>query len=112
VVFHQASTISPFELADISSVVLSIPSFFLFPRHPARARFLNEDEKYIAIERIRMNNTGTQNTHFKWSHVREAVLDVKTWMFVLMIFCVSLVSGGIGTFGRETYSLLAYLGRY
>ena len=90
-----------FLTCGLLAVLLSIPTFFIFPRHPARARFLDERQKYIALERIRLNNTGTQNTHFKWYHVREAAVDLKTWIWVVMIFCVSLVSGGIGAFGPQ-----------
>lgn len=63
---HANSKLYPYQLiflvAGLISVVLAIPTFYLFPRHPARARFLTEDERYIALERIRLNNTGTQNT--------------------------------------------------
>jgi hypothetical protein len=52
-----------------SAVALSIPTWFLFPAHPTKAKFLSEHDKYIALERIRLNNTGTQNTreyHSSW----------------------------------------------
>jgi hypothetical protein len=54
---------------------------------------------YLALERIRLNNTGTQNTNFQWAQVIECVLDPKQWGFAVMVFCVSLVSGGISAFG-------------
>lgn len=79
---------------------------FILPSHPTKARFLNDEQKYIALERIRLNNTGTQNTEFKWSQVKECLLDPKQWAFALMVFCVSLVSGGISAFGREYWSTL------
>ncbi|WOO82425.1 putative transporter [Vanrija pseudolonga] len=88
-----------FLVPGIISVALAIPTFWLFPRHPVKARFLTEDDKYVALERIRLNNTGTQNTDFKWSQVRECLVDPKSWMWLLMIFTVSVVSGGITTFG-------------
>jgi len=46
----------------ISAVALSIPTWFIFPAHPTKAKFLSEQDKYFAMERIRLNNTGTQNT--------------------------------------------------
>ena len=36
---------------------------------------------------------------FDWSQVRECLLDPKQWMYVICVFCVSLVSGGISAFG-------------
>jgi len=54
----------------ISAVVLVIPTCFILPSHPTRARFLSDEKKYFALERIRLNNTGTQNTggfhRFPW----------------------------------------------
>jgi hypothetical protein len=45
-----------------SAVALSIPTWFIFPAHPTKAKFLSEHDKYLVLERIRLNNTGTQNT--------------------------------------------------
>ncbi|WWC96612.1 hypothetical protein V866_003482 [Kwoniella sp. B9012] len=100
----QANTsLHPYQLiflvCGLIAVVLSIPFFFLFPGHPTKARWLNDHQKYVSLERIRLNNTGTQSTTFKWSQVRECVLDPKTWFCVVNVFCISLVSGGITTFG-------------
>nr|XP_019050758.1 hypothetical protein I302_01200 [Kwoniella bestiolae CBS 10118]OCF29688.1 hypothetical protein I302_01200 [Kwoniella bestiolae CBS 10118] len=100
----QANTsLHPYQLiflvCGLIAVVLSIPFFLLFPGHPTKARWLNDHQKYISLERIRLNNTGTQSTTFKWSQVKECVLDPKTWFCVVNVFCISLVSGGITTFG-------------
>jgi hypothetical protein len=43
---------------------------------------LTEEEKAMAIERLRANQTGTGSSEFKWDHVVEVFLDVKTWLFV------------------------------
>ena len=57
------------------------------------------EQKYLALERIALNNTGTQNTTFRWDQVFECLLDPKQWGFAILVFCVSLVSGGISAFG-------------
>jgi hypothetical protein len=59
----------------------------ILPRHPTRARWLTDEPKYIALERIRLNNTGTQNQHFKWKQVIECFIDPKSWMWVVMSEC-------------------------
>ncbi|WRT66019.1 uncharacterized protein IL334_002970 [Kwoniella shivajii] len=100
---HAKTSIHPYQLiflvCGLIAVVLAIPTFFLFPGHPTKARWLSDDQKYVALERIRMNNTGTQSTTFKWSQVKECFLDPKSWICMINIFCISLVSGGITTFG-------------
>lgn len=76
-----------------------IPVAFLLPSHITTARFLSDEQKYLALERIALNNTGTQNTTFRWPQVFECLLDPKQWGFAILVFCVSLVSGGISAFG-------------
>lgn len=64
------------------------------------AKFLKTDhDKIIAIERLRMNQMGISSAKWKWEHVREAVLDVKTYLWFCMIAAISIPSGGISTFG-------------
>ena len=82
-----------------SAIVLAVPTLFILPGHPTRARWLNDEQKFIALERIRLNNTGSQSTHFKWDQVKECFLDPKAWIYAATVFCVSLVSGGISAFG-------------
>lgn len=76
-----------------------IPTYFFLPSHITTARFLTDEQKYIALQRIRINNTGTQNTKFKWQQVFECLLDIKQWVFALQVFCISVLSGGISAFG-------------
>lgn len=74
--------------------------FWLLPNSPTTARFLrNGDDRLIALERLRENNTGTKVSKFNWPQLFEAFRDLKTYLWFLMFFCVSCPSGGIGTFG-------------
>lgn len=64
-----------------------------------QARFLHQDDKLMAIERLRMNQMGISSGTWKWSHVRECLLDLKTWFWFSMLAAVSIPSGGITNFG-------------
>lgn len=57
------------------------------PDSPMEAKFLNHAEKLIAVERLRMNQTGIGSGLWKWDHVLEAFIDPKTWLW----FCLMLV---------------------
>ena len=46
-----------------------------------------------------MNQQGVENDQWKWDHVKETCLDVKTWFWFALMFAISLPSGGISTFG-------------
>lgn len=63
------------------------------------ARFLDEEDKLVAIERLRANQQGIEGDTWKWEHVKEAALDLKTWGWAAMMFSISVPSGGISTFG-------------
>lgn len=69
------------------------------PDSPVEAKFLNDNDKLIAIERLRMNQMGMGSGVWKWDHVREAMLDLKTWLWFSLMFIISIPSGGISTFG-------------
>jgi hypothetical protein len=65
-----------------------LPSIFM-PDSPMTAKFLKGDDKLIAIERLRMNQQGIVAGVWKWSHVWEALLDVKTWLWFCLMFIIS-----------------------
>lgn len=81
------------------TVGYSFVVLWLMPDSPTRTHILNEEEKLIAIERLRQNQTGIENYAWKWAHVREAAMDIKTWLWAAMMFTISVPSGGISTFG-------------
>ncbi|KAH8680667.1 major facilitator superfamily domain-containing protein [Xylariales sp. PMI_506] len=62
-------------------------------------RFLTEDEKLLALERLRANQTGTGNRDFKWKQVVETLLDIKTWLFVAMGLTLNVTAIVTNTFG-------------
>lgn len=63
------------------------------------ARFLTEDEKRAAIERVRANQTGTGSREFKWDHVIEALLEPKSWLFCAITLCLNTGAAVTNTFG-------------
>lgn len=81
------------------TVGYSFVVLFMMPDSPTKTKILTEEEKLIAIERLRQNQMGIENYSWKWAHVREAALDFKTWNWAIMMFSISVPSGGISTFG-------------
>lgn len=82
--------------------------FYFLPDSPITAKFLTEDDKLVAIERLKANQQGIENDIWKWEHVKEAVLDLKTWMWGFMMFSISVPSGGISTFGPLIVKAFGY----
>jgi membrane-associated phospholipid phosphatase len=62
-------------------------------------KWLNDEERKVAIERLRNNQTGIKNRLIKWYQAREAALDPKTWLFVLFGLSTQVVNGAVSNFG-------------
>lgn len=61
------------------------------PDSPMEAKFLGEREKVIAVERLRANQMGIISREWRWDHVWETLLDVKTWIWFILIIAISYV---------------------
>ncbi|CAL5867356.1 uncharacterized protein PFLUO_LOCUS1572 [Penicillium psychrofluorescens] len=81
------------------TVGLSLVILIYMPDSPIKSKFLQEEDKLVAIERLRMNQQGFESDKWKWDHVKEACLDVKSWIWFALMFSISIPSGGISTFG-------------
>lgn len=74
--------------------------YWLLPNSPTTAKFLARgNDRLIAIDRLKENNTGTKSSTFKWNQFWETLKDPKTYMWAGMWFCAACPSGGIGAFG-------------
>lgn len=52
--------------------------WWLMPNSPTTAKFLRHgDDRLIALDRLKENNTGTKSSIFKWSQVWETYRDIK-----------------------------------
>ena len=72
------------------------------------ARFLTEQEKPQAIERLRANQTGTGSREFKWDHVLELALDSKTYLWIGLSLLLNVGASVTNTFGPLIISGFGY----
>lgn len=70
----------------------------LLPDNPASAKFLTEFEKECVLERIKENETGVENKHWKASQFWEALTDPKSWLMFLFAVASNSPNGGLTTF--------------
>ena len=80
------------------TVCWSVAIYFLLPPDPIRAKGFTERERYIAVARMRSNNSGVRNTHFKKAHVIEALTDVKFYMVFCIAFLMFIANGPVSSF--------------
>ncbi|KAE8364618.1 major facilitator superfamily domain-containing protein [Aspergillus caelatus] len=71
---------------------------FVLPPDPVSARGFTERERYISVARLRTNNSGVRNTHFKMGQVVELLLDLKFWLLFFTAFLAMIANAPISTF--------------
>lgn len=79
------------------SIVLGVVFFFYMPNSPAEAWFYTAEEKRWQIERIRENKQGYGSNKIKWYQVKEAFLDIHTWLYCFTVFVNNIPNGAITT---------------
>ncbi|KAJ5983106.1 hypothetical protein N7481_005205 [Penicillium waksmanii] len=99
---HITGSLSPWKymylVAGAVTIIWGIILVFLLPSDPIRARGFNERQRYIAVARLRINNSGVRNTHYKKGQVFELLTDLKFWLVFFIAFLGMIANGPISTF--------------
>ncbi|KAE8153231.1 major facilitator superfamily domain-containing protein [Aspergillus avenaceus] len=74
----------------------------------ASARFLTEQEKLQAMERLRANQTGAGNREFKMQQVVEAGLELKTYLWIGIALLLNVGASVTNVFGPLILSGLGF----
>lgn len=79
----------------IGLLTIAIGCMFLYfmPDNQMNAKFLTPQERLMAIERIRKNQQGVGNKHFKMYQLKEALTDPITWAFVFYSLVADIPNG-------------------
>ncbi|KAM6525881.1 hypothetical protein FALCPG4_011413 [Fusarium falciforme] len=88
-----------FLFVGLVTVVTAPIVYWLMDSDIPSARFLNDWEKLQAIERLRANQTGTGSRNFKWDQALEALIEIKSWLFIAMSLCLNVTAAVTNTFG-------------
>ncbi|CDR37651.1 CYFA0S01e14180g1_1 [Cyberlindnera fabianii] len=88
-----------FIVTGLITCAVAVMFWFHIPDSPASAWFLTEKEKLQVVERIRSNNQGFGNKHFKKKQLIEALIDIRTWVFFFFALLTNIPNGGITNFG-------------
>ncbi|KAL2070139.1 hypothetical protein VTL71DRAFT_14819 [Oculimacula yallundae] len=88
--------------------VLIVPVvYFLLPDSPSTAKFLTEDERTAAVERMHTKDT-TAKTKLNWDQVKAGLSDVQSWTHALMHFCCNYSFAGLSNFLPTIVQNLGY----
>lgn len=84
-------------VAGAITVIWSFVVLFLLPADPIRGKGFTTRERYIAVARLRKNNSGVRNLHWKNSQMVECLTDIKFWLCVFMAFFMMFGNGPYST---------------
>ncbi|OTB02239.1 hypothetical protein M426DRAFT_199882 [Hypoxylon sp. CI-4A] len=86
-----------FLLFGLITIVVGILAVIFLPDSPMKSR-LTHEEKLWAIERLRENQTGIENKHFKIYQVRDCFTDPQTWLIALITITSSIPNGAVSSY--------------
>jgi len=76
------------------TILVAMAAFFFLPNTPGSARFLTQEEQWLAAHRLRVDLQGATSSDnveeekFSWSAVRFAILNVNTLLMSLGFFLI------------------------
>ena len=109
---RHGSAISPWRIVFLVTGLLTSAMgcifVFVIPDNQLNARWLSKDERRLAIERVRTNNQGIGNKHFKPYQLKEALLDPLTWAFAFYALTADIPNGGISNFFSQLIVSFGY----
>ncbi|KAI0065989.1 MFS general substrate transporter [Artomyces pyxidatus] len=82
-------------ITGILTILTAVAFYCYYPDSPANAWFLNEEERIAAIQRVKGNQTGVENKHFKKQQLIETLTDPKTWLFGFYALLCGASTGGL-----------------
>ncbi|KAF8529063.1 MFS general substrate transporter [Hysterangium stoloniferum] len=110
--FSTDKAIPPYKIIYVLlgglAIFVGICVLIWLPDSPVHARFLTKEERIAALERVRDDQGGTENKHFKKEQVWEALTDVRTWLIVLSTLTTSIPNGALSNFSNIIIKSFGY----
>ncbi|ORY70451.1 major facilitator superfamily domain-containing protein [Pseudomassariella vexata] len=79
-----------FILEGILTVLVAIAAYWFIHNYPKTAKFLSDEERQFIQERLAADSDATNEEHFNWGAVREALQDPACWLYGLGFHTMSL----------------------
>jgi ACS family allantoate permease-like MFS transporter len=106
----HGSSIDPWKIVflvtGLLTVCLGLMFLWIVPDNQLNARWLNEEDRVLAVARVRVNQQGIGNKHFKMYQVKEALLDPMTWAFFFYALIADIPNGGITNFFNQLVCIM------
>lgn len=90
------------------TALLGVVFFFIMPDNQLNAKWLSQSDRVLAVARVRSNQQGIGNKHFKMYQLKEALTDPMTWAFVFYALVADIPNGGISNFFSQLIVSFGY----
>ncbi|KAB8079008.1 major facilitator superfamily domain-containing protein [Aspergillus leporis] len=97
-----------FLVTGLLTVVLGVLFLWVVPDNQLNARWLKREDRVLAVARVRENQQGIGNKHFKLYQVKEALMDPMTWAFFFYALIADIPNGGISNFFNQLITSFGY----
>lgn len=81
-----------FIVLGLLTCLVGVVMVLILPDTPMKAKWLTEGEKRALLKHVSVNQTGIENHTFKWSQLKEVLLDAQIWIMLLITILVSPLS--------------------
>ena len=97
-----------FLVNGLLTAALGVVFLLVMPDNQLNARWLSKGDRRRAIERVRVNQQGIGNKHFKAYQLKEALTDPLTWAFGFYALTADIPNGGISNFFSQLIVSFGY----
>jgi len=87
---------------------LGLIFLWVMPDNQLNARWLSKTDRVLAVARVRGNQQGIGNKHFKMYQFKEALTDPVAWAFVLFALLGDISNGGLTNFFSQLIVSFGY----
>ncbi|KAL5381508.1 hypothetical protein PMIN06_001922 [Paraphaeosphaeria minitans] len=102
---HITDSLSPWKwmyiILGVLTFIWAIPLLLFLPDSIEKAKFLTEEERKFAADRVVISGTGsTANVVYRLDQAIECLMDPKTWLIFSMSLLTQIPNGGTQNFGN------------
>lgn len=87
-----------FFFEGIITMIAGLGAPFLMPKSPAECWFLNERERRIATERLKMKDHADENEKVEFHHITRSFFNINNYICALGFFLINITVQGISLF--------------
>jgi hypothetical protein len=92
------------------TILWSLVVLYMIPDSPRTAsRWFTPAERRLLVARTQSNRTGrTELSSFDWAQAKEAALDIKIWLFLVMAAGIYVCNGAVTAFATQIIKSFGY----